>query len=553
MMSDESSQLAEQIVRRYDALESAQGSFRTRWQEAADYILPRKGNISRLTSSGQQQTVDIYDSTPTESAEVFAAGLISNLVPAGEIWAKLKPRKGSSAAVKQWFDACTEREMEFIYASNFYNEVHEAFMDLGVFNTACLTVEESDHSPFNFSTLPVGRYVIAENADGVVDTVYYKFEHTARQAQEEFGEGDLGKAVMAALADKSPEAQDRKFWFIHAIYPRRKGEYREGPAEPSLRPVASCYVNVADKVVVKEDGYYELPNFVCRLQKSTGELYGRGPGLDAMPEIKLLNRMEKNLLLALEAAVNPQWLMPDDSAYKPDNRPSGITYWDAANSNNRPERLKNESRIDLGEQKTAQKRDRIQRAFYVQMFQMLSNLETMKREKTAFEVAQLLQEKLVLFAPFFSRIVKEMLTPMLVRVFGIMARGGMFEPPPFEIQMSGEIDFEIDYVSKIALAIKAAQDNALAQMIALGVEIAQFDPSAMMVVKWREAMRLSARNKGLPVELIRDDEEIDAMVEAQNRAAQMEPAAKAGGMMARAAKDLGPEAQRAMREQVGVN
>jgi hypothetical protein len=195
-------------------------------------------------------------------------------------------------------------------------------------------------------------------------------------------------------------------------------------------------------------------------------------------------------------------------------------------------------------------REGIRRAFFVDMFQMLNRPEVLARDKTAFEVAQLVQEKLLLFAPFFARITQEKLNVLLERAFALMARGGKFAPPPPEVLQGGE--YRITYVSKIALAIKAAQDNALVEMLQLCSLMAPFDQSVPMVIKWREAYKSTARSRGVSPDLIRTEDEIDELV-AQAAAAQArQQALAAGESLTKSVSNLGETAQRKATEAIAA-
>jgi hypothetical protein len=218
-----------------------------------------------------------------------------------------------------------------------------------------------------------------------------------------------------------------------------------------------------------------------------------------------------------------------------------VTYWDATSAANKPEQVSLKNRVDLAEQKTEQKRQRIRNAFYNPLFQMLTNMDEQKRQKTAYEVQQMVAEKLILFSPLFGRYVVEKLTPMLTRVVDILARSGMLPPVPAEVQRGAE--YEITYVSKIALAIKAAETQSFVTMLALVEQAATMDPSVVNLFKIRDGMREVGRNIGMSSKLFRNDREVDAMTAAQQKAAQAAQAAQTMEMATRSAKNLGPAAQ----------
>jgi len=536
---------AEQIISRHESLWADLLNWRNLWDDAANYTMPHKGNIVTVTAPGQEQTTGVYDTTAEESLLIFAAGLVSQLIPPGELWFRFEPSdEGASELVKNWFDDCTSRAAKALYASNFYLAMHEDFLDAGFSGTSNTFLEQGKVRLLNFTNVPVGTFTIAEDSEGMVNTVYREWKWSALQARDFFGDEKLSKKIRECLADTESPAWDKKFTFIHAVYPRAKADVREGEVEGLLRPIASCYVCVEDRAVIDESGYYEMPHAVSRLLRSRNEVWGRGPGLQVLPEVKMLNRMEQDILLAIEKHVGPGWLMPDDSAYRPDNRPNGITYWDASNPNNKPERVREESRVDLGEQKTEQKRRRIRSAFFADMFQMLSSSVEAKREKTAFEVAQMIQEKLVLFSPIFARLVQEKLNPLLERVFSLMMREGMFKEPPMDIGDSGG-RYEIAYVSKIALAIKAAENNSLMELLEIANAMVPFDSSVAMVVDWRKAFRDVSRNRGVKTDWMRSDDDVDEMIERMQKAQEAMQAAQTAETLSKTAKNLGPEAQSA--------
>lgn len=548
-MDKTENKMGHRLCARYDNLWASQGSFRSLWQDAADYIMPRKGNIETIVSSGESQTRQIFDSSPGEYAQVFAAGMVSQLTPAGQIWARYAAPEGAPSEEKAWMDKCTRIAMRIIHASNFYEGWHEEETDAGIFGSSLMLTDagKDGENPINVIHIPVGTFVWAEGSNGRVDQIYRHFEWTAHQIVEKWPDAALPDDLVEAV-DSDPS---KKWKVIHGVYPRKKKDVMEGETIGSKRPWASDYVLHEGKVELEEDGYYDWPYSAGRLFKSNGETYGRGPGIQAEPEIKMVNRIRKSMLIGLEKMVSPGWLMPEDSSFVPDNRADGITYWDSSDPNNKPEQVQLNNRVDLARVEIEDVRGGISRAFFNPMFQMLTTNVEQKREKTAFEVAQMVQEKLVLFSPIFSRTVQEKLNPFMNRVFMLLYRGGHFpDPPQSIIDAGGVYEYKIEYVSKIALAIKAAINNSLAMLIELVGAVAEFDESAPHVVNWRKAMRDVSENHGIPDEWIRDDEEIDGIMNSIREANAQAAAPEQAEQMASAAQKLGPKAQQKVAAQL---
>ena len=155
------------------------------------------------------------------------------------------------------------------------------------FGTACLQFDvktkDAQFDGFNFRACHLAEVVISESEEGRIDTVFRKIKLTARQAKQKFGD-DAGDKAIKAL-EKDP---DKEFEYIQAVFPREiQGEVAM-VAPPHMRPWACYYISVIDKKICKESGYYELPYMVPRWGKTTGDIYGFGPGCVARPDIKTL-------------------------------------------------------------------------------------------------------------------------------------------------------------------------------------------------------------------------------------------------------------------------
>jgi len=548
---------AEQLIARNNALKGRAANWRSLWQECADYSLPRKGAIATQRARGAPITTQIFDTTAVEALGVFAAGLLSHLTPNGEIWARLvSSEREPDEALARWFDEESAALMEELHASNFYTALHEAFISLGAFGTAAVLLEEGRrHFEFNFAEVAPGSFAIAEDNEGVVDTVFREWKWTARQAAQQWGPEQLGPQLRRVLEGGNPQEMDREFTFLHAVFPRGDAQAREAGqlAEPALRPWASVYVCVEDGNILEEGGYYEMPYAVCRLLTSTGEAYGRGPISDVMPDIKLVNHMVRDMLLAVEKGLNPPALVAEDSGVRIDSRPGGVTVWDATNPANKPEFLQVPQGVAVSWEWLQQTRERIQRACFVDMFHMLNRPEVANKQKTATEVNAMLQEKMPSFSPIFAQVTKELLSPLIERAFAMRIRSGRATPPPVSIaEEEGGSDYKITFAGRIAHEIKASQDRGSMQVIELAGVLAQLDPSVLHVVDWQGRLRAMARNWGLPVEDIRTEEEVAQIMQAQAEAQQQAAAAEQALGMSGAVKNLGPRAQEAAVDALGM-
>lgn len=541
-----SDSMAANVIAEFDSLESQAMNFRARWQDCANYIDQRKGNILTFLAPGSPQTILIWDTTADDANTIFAAGLVSFLTPTSEQWAALRPKDpDASQDWKDWLDDSSKRMMQEMAGSNFYEVWHEDCLDNGQFGNSLMRTDLDDtgeDSILNYSNIPVGTFYWSEDNRGRVGRICRKWKWTARQAAEEFGADNLPQILKKAYEGRSPAEQAQEFTFIERVSRRPKDRVRQGATVPQHRTWECVYVCRESQSVLREEGFYENPYAACRLMRSNNEVYGRGPGTQAMPDIKMVNRMEEDILTVIERMARPGWIMPDDSAYEPDNRPDGITYWDATDERNKPEQLELKNRVDLGEEKTDKKREVIRRYFYNDMFKLLTREDVMEKEKTAYEVSQMVAERLILFSPIFGRITKEKLTPLLYRTFAIMLRKGKFRPLPMGLDPK-EVEFEITYTSKIALAIKALENQSLATALQLIQAAMSVDPTVKYLLNTPKAVREVMANAGVKQSWMRSDAEVAALAQRdQDEMAQLQ-AAQAAQAGSQVVKNLGPQAQ----------
>jgi hypothetical protein len=318
----------EYIKKRCSNLESIRSTWEDHWQEILDYVMPRKADVTFVRSKGEKRTEVLYDSTAITANNLLAASLQGTLTSASLPWFHLKLRDtetNQNRDVQLWLEDSAKRMYEIFNESNFNTEVHELYLDLVSIGTGAIFVEEGskgfDKEGIHFNCLHIAEYYIQENINGKVDTLYRKYKLTARQAIQEFGEEKVGEKILEAVKEKP----DKEFNFIHAVEPREDYERATGKSSTKL-PVHSCHVCTEDKMVVRTGGYNEFPYLVPRWSKATGEIFGRSPSYNALPDIKTLNKAVEIGLKAWAKAIDPPLLVTDDGVIgRVRMTPAGIT------------------------------------------------------------------------------------------------------------------------------------------------------------------------------------------------------------------------------------
>ncbi|HEY1081759.1 MAG TPA: portal protein [Prosthecobacter sp.] len=550
----ESSQMAEQVLKRYGALCSERSPWVTVWQELADYIMPRKFGGRSATAPGTSRESRLFDTTGIHANAVLANGQLAWVTPLSGNWFAYgppEPQKDSDEA-KRWFDRCTEIVRSLLSnSSNFYTVIHEFYLDRGCFGTAAMHVEAGKKFALNFRCFPVGSYVIDEDDEGNVDTLMTERDMTARQCEARFGADNLPPNILKALASKDVTAQNQKFKIIHAIFPRQKKD-QNPDGGPLGMPVASVYIEATEKHLIEHGGYSSMPSMVSRYlewNNGLGGIYGWSPAWAALPEAKQLNSLQMWMDALAQKKAFPPILKPSSMEGEIDLSAGGITEYNDSGAGNTP--LPKEFGLagdyNIGLERIQERKSAIRKHFHVDLFEMFGEQDKLM---TATEVNARLREKVVQISPSFARLTTELLNPLLQRVFDLCLEQGLFPPPPPEIivpvsETMGAIPSpQLSYQSRLDIELRGMGDAAFERFLMQLQGVATFDPSAADNVRFDEAVKDLMSTNGLPSAYRRPERERDGIrqqrMQAQQQAQQMEMAEQAAKAAANASK-VNPE------------
>ena len=527
----------EYVKKRLAAMAGERGTWEDHWQEILDYVMPRKADITFVRSKGEKRTEVLYDSTAITANTLLAASLQGTLTSPSLPWFHMKLRDRESnddRDVQIWLEDSAQRMYDGFNDSNFNTEVHEMYLDLTSIGTGAIFVEEDvagfSKGGLHFKALHISEYYITENNKGKVDTLYRKYKLSAVQAISEFGEENLGDKVLQAAKEKP----DKQFVFIHAVEPTKDYERATGKKSGTKLPFHSCHVCEEDKMVVRRGGYNEFPYLVPRWSKATGEIFGRSPSYNALPDIRTLNKAVEIGLKAWAKAIDPPLLVIDDGVIgRVRTTPAGIT---VVRSENAIKPLQIGANWQITDMKEGQLRVAIRQAFYSDQLQLQDG-----PQMTATEVQVRYEMMQRLLGPTLGRFQSEFLNPLIERVFGIMFRDGALGEAPEALQ---DQQMDIEYVGPLARSQRMEEGVAIERLYQMAFNIAQVDPSIMDNIDHDAAVRLRAVLLGVPKSIMRDPDEIEEKRIAQAQAQQQQQQAM---MAQQAAQTVGQEADTAQK------
>ena len=530
-------ELTKTIMARYDRLKTGRQNWETHWQEVADYMQPRKADVTKTRSRGDKRTELIFDSSPIQAVELLAASLHGMLTNPSTPWFTLRFKDNEldqDDEAKLWLESVTEVMYTAFNRSNFQQEIFELYHDLITFGTAAMFIEEDQDDLLKFSTRHINEIYITENDKGRIDTVYRKFKITARAAIQQFGLSLSDDAKTKAEKDPFDDVE-----ILHAVYPRQ--EFDSTKLDRENMPFESVYLEYKNGNELSVGGFKEFPFVVPRYLKASHEIYGRSPAMTALPDVKMLNEMSKTTIKAAQKQVDPPLLVPDDGFLLPVRTvPGGLNFY-RSGTRDRIEPLNIGANNPLGLNMEEQRRNAIREVFYVNQLMLQQG-----PQMTATEVIQRNEEKMRLLGPVLGRLQSELLKPLIDRTFAILLRNNQFaQAPEF---LSGQ-DVEIEYVSPLAKAQKSTELSSITRAIEILGSLANVAP-VFDYINFDALVKHVADLVGVPQKVLKLQSQVNAereqAAQQQEQMAEMQQlqqVAKAGGDIAPLAKALPEEAK----------
>lgn len=524
----------------FKVIRGDRSNWETHWEEIAERVLPRQRGFIGDRTDGEKKTEKIFDSRPMIALERFAAVMDSMLTPRQQKWHNLRTtdeRLNRDHDVQAWFYQVNNTLFNTRYEpkANFAGQNSERWISVGAFGTGVLFTDFAPGQGLRYRNVNLRDTYFLENHQGLVDTVFRLLKLTARQAVQKWGEDKMPERVMKAL--DTPNRANEKFEFLHVVAPRE--DYDPQRADAKGKPFVSMYIALPDKIMVApEGGFNSFPYSISRYVTAPDEVYGRSPAMVALPDIKMLNEMAKTDIRAAHKLVDPPILLHDDGvlgggAMTVNMRPGGLNVG-GVNRDGRQliQPFSTGARVDINEAKMQQRRDAIDDAFLITLFQILVETPRM----TATEALIRAQEKGMLLTPTMGRQQSEAIGPLIEREIDLLMFHGMLPPIPDALVEAGG-EYEIVYDSPMSRMQRAEELVGVQRTMELLAPFANIDPTILDVFNKDELARMTAEVSGVPMPIIRSPREIQAIREQRAQAEQEAQLVAAAQPVAGALKD----------------
>lgn len=513
---------AESFRQQYDTMKADGKEWQKTWKELSRFIAPTRGFFEG-DQANDGRKIDhrsLIDSDPLLAVEILSAGMMSGLTSPSHSWFELGISEQDlykQYGVRNWLYE-VRRRMEDVFArSNLYYTLHGFYQEISVFGTAAFLLEEDFDRIISCRSFTAGEYVLGTDEKGRVNSFGREFYLTALQMQSQFGKEHLPEQIRRAAQEKRPG------WFkvLHVIMPNPQAN--SAKLDKNHMPYISAYLTEQNHIL-QRGGYHEFPVIAARWEvRNSTDIYGRGPGWKTLGDVKMLQRMQKTKLVALDKNTNPPMMVSSNVQGEVNLLPGGLTRYNGTTDAAVKPAYQVPVDLQALEHSIEKVKQTIRSQFFADVFLMLSaqNFAHM----TATEVAERHQEKMLVLGPVLERLKNELLDPLIERTFAIMDRRGVIPLPPKEIEGK---NMKIQYISMIAQAQKQSGMAALQQGISFTSALAQAQPEVLDKINFDAALEEGLNMLGVSPQVLRsaqDTEKIrqERTQQAMSQMAQNQP------------------------------
>ena len=524
--------LKSDLMKRWSALENERSTWMKTWRDISDYIAPHLGRFRSVTdkNKGDRNESYIIDDSARIAHRTFCSGMQSGLTSPARPWFKLMlpgdPEKSDYPEYRAWLDKCAEILLRIFAKSNAYSSFLDTYAECGSFGVHAFLVEKDFDTVIRCRPFTVGEYALSTDHVGRVNTFMRNFAPNALQMVRAFGIDNVGVSVKRAyeLGDMSS-----RFEVIHGITPNTGRNVEK--IDNRNMPFMSVYFDPADKSgkLLRFSGYKQFPAITPRWSTVSDDVYSKSaPGWFALGNTKMIQELQSDCLEAIQKVIDPPVQVPAEMNLRASvsTVPGGINYLPTTGENGIRSLYDIRPDIEAVERKIERVSVNIERAFFSDLFLMLTSMD--RQGMTATEVAERHEEKLLMLGPVLEQLYSEMLDPLIDRTFQIAGEAGIIPPAPLDLQ--GE-EIRPEYVSTLAQAQRMVGTVAIEQTLAFAGSLISAFPEVRHKVNAMAALQKYGAYIGVPSDILRPDEEAMALlhqemeqIQAQQQAEQMQGA-----------------------------
>ena len=468
------------------------------WQAIYELVLPQRESFFDI-APGQPTTDLIYDETATVGVPRLASRLSSGFFPeGGELFTLAW---GEEAPDHLRFDPVgllkLERLTKMIHDawqnSNLSTEISEGLTDfaVGTMNMA----QEAGKWPgtVEFKTVPPTNIAILPGPGGTVDGW---FQWRKKQPLEGVYDEFRKRGTFPDRFMKDLKVDARRELTVQTAVWRESDEEGEKFKACAILPDYSCCIY--ERVL---EGEGSCPWSTTRWSRVGLDVWGRGCVMLVMPAIKTCNLTVQLILENAELALGGVWVYDDDGVFNPDNVVLAPGTFIPKSKEGKIEPLQSAAQFDVAQLVLTDQRTNIKKGLFIDEMDSPG-----KTPYSAFEIQNRLAEIARDLSAPGNRLVHECLIQQVNRTIHIFEEQGVLDAA--DMRVDGK---RIRLTPKSPL-LRGQDQIELNELMQWGGQInALFGQgTAAVLLNRKTAIPYISRRNGVPMSLVRSDEEIKA-------------------------------------------
>lgn len=489
----------EEKLKRANRAFARQENWRSTLEEAYLYAHPQVNVLSSATE-GQKKNTHLFTGLGQVQTRKAVGRFISAVFPTEQNWCVMKsgpgvPKDQVEANNLKLQDATDKMFSVIHHRSNFQTAISEMGFDLWI-STGIMTVQKGRNvaRPVAYTAIPQHQVALEEGPEGDVGAKFRKFSLPVGNIKATWKDAKLTANMEKAIGEDATKT----FELVEITY-----------TDYDTEKVYYCVIASGDKEEIVSREMRMDRYVVGRLSRSPNEVNGRGPVLDALPDIKTANKLIELVLKNASMAISGPWTVVDDGVVNADNViigpnrmiPVARNPGHTAGPSIAP--LERAGSFDVAYMEYERLKTEIIDA-------LLANdiPDYTGSPKTAAEILQRVRRYVEDTGAFYGRVNREIVIPIVQNTLDIMH---------YDWQMVDKIVVDGNFVnlevtSPLALQQAAREIEAVVQGIELSKTL--FGPEqTALVFKVDEVMPWIARKLNMPELLIRTKDEQENVTE----------------------------------------
>lgn len=549
-----SGDVREPFQRRHGRLINERQSWVSHWKELNEYILPRRGRFigSALKTQSQPNRGDkinqkIIDSEATRALGILVSGLMTGVTSPARKWFQLRTPDNEMmefSAVKEWLQTVEDLMYQIFAESNFYQVLPYVYEEMSVYGTGCMMQFNDFENVVRFQAFSTGEYCLAQDHTYTVNSIYRDCQLTVEQVVTQYG---LENCSQSTKDRYSKGDYDGWVEVVHLIEPNdlKGGDYYGdnvvsmfgSPRTADMPWRMVCYEKGGtDNKLLSKSGFPTFPVYAPRWHLQVPDVYGRGPGMTGLGDVKQLQDQQRKKGQAIAKMVNPPMVAdPSMKNQRMTTLPGDVTFADTSSAGGFKPAYTLQPRLNEFIMDMEDCRRRIQSAFYADVFQAITQMQGVQ-PRNELELAERREEKLLVLGPVLQRLNHDLLDPLIDNVFERMLSVDMVPPPPKELQ--GQ-PLKIEYISMMARAQKSQDILGLQDTAQFVGSLATINPDIVDKFNFDQSVDEFGHLRGVPSGVIRTDDEVAEARQAKQQMMQQQQMMEQANQAAQGAKLLG--------------